>query len=46
VSHQVAYLENGDQRIALAIMITDSPSHPYSIETLRGIAKRLLSDLP
>jgi beta-lactamase class A len=46
VSHQVAFLEKGDQRIALAIMITDSPSHAYSIETLRGIAKRLLNDLP
>lgn len=46
VSHQVAFLEKGRTRIALAIMITDSPSHAYSIETLRGIAKRLLRDLP
>lgn len=46
VSHQVAFLEKGSRRIAVAIMITDSPSHAYSIETLRGVAKRLLKDLP
>ena len=48
VSHQVAFLdeEQGRDRIAVAIMITDSPSHAYSIETLKGIAARLLRDLP
>ena len=46
VSHQVAFLEQGEMRIAVAIMTTNSPSHEYSTETLRGIAKRLLRDLP
>ena len=46
VSHQVAFLKKGEARIAVAIMITNSPSHAYSIETLRGVAKRLLRDLP
>lgn len=46
VSHQVAFLEQGAMRIAVAIMTTSSPSHEYSTETLRGIAARLLRDLP
>lgn len=47
VSHQVAFLEKGDgRRIALSITIENSPSHEYSTETLRGIAARLLRDLP
>ncbi len=46
VSHQVAFLERGKRRIALAIMTENSPSLAYSTDTLRGIAKRLLSDLP
>jgi hypothetical protein len=46
VSHQVAFIEDDDRRIALAIMITDSPSHAYSKRTLRGVAGRLLRDLP
>jgi hypothetical protein len=47
VSHQVAWLErrNGP-RISVAIMIESSPSHTYSTQTLRGIAARLLRDLP
>ena len=46
VSHQVAFLEKEGRRIALSITIEDSPSHAYSTETLRGIAARLLRDLP
>ena len=46
VSHQVAFLERGDMRIAVAIMITDSPSHEYAIATLTGVFERLLADLP
>ena len=46
VSHQVAYLQDGEKRVAVAIMIESSPSHAYSVETLRGIAARLLQDLP
>jgi beta-lactamase class A len=46
VTHQVAFLERGDRRIALAILIQDSPGHAYGIETLRGITARLLRGLP
>lgn len=48
VSHQVAFLDErrSRDRVAVAIMITDSPSHAYSIETLKGIAARLLRDMP
>jgi D-alanyl-D-alanine carboxypeptidase len=47
VSHQVAWLERRfDVRISVAIMIENSPNHAYSTQTLRGIAARLLRDLP
>jgi hypothetical protein len=43
--HQVALLRRGRRRIALAILITSSPSHAYAKETLRGVARRLLRGL-
>lgn len=46
VCHQVAFLERGDLRIAVAVMITDSPSHAYATRTLKGVFARLLEDLP
>lgn len=46
VEHQVAFLERGDLRIAVAVMITGSPSHGYATDTLRGVFRRLLEDLP
>jgi hypothetical protein len=49
ISHQVAFLERrhgASGRLAVAIMIENSPSHAYSTQTLRGIAARLLRDLP
>lgn len=46
VNHQVAFLERGDLRIAVAIMTRDSPSHDYASQTLREVAERLLDDLP
>jgi hypothetical protein len=46
VCHQVAFLERGDMRIAVAVMITNSPSHAYATDTLRGVFRRLLDDLP
>lgn len=46
VSHQVAFIERDDMRIAIAVMITDSPSHAYATRTLRGVFERLLDDLP
>ena len=46
VCHQVAFIERGDMRIAVAVMITNSPSHSYATETLEGMFERLLADLP
>jgi beta-lactamase class A len=45
VDHQVALLRRGRRRIAVAILITSSPSHAYGNETLRGVAARLLAGL-
>lgn len=42
VSHQVAFLERGRCRLALAILTEHNPSPGYGIETLRGVAVRLL----
>ena len=46
VCHQVAFLEREGMRIAVAVMITDSPSHGYATDTLEGVFERLLKDLP
>jgi len=46
VEHQIAFMERGDLRIAAAVMITDSPSHDYAKQTLEGVFRRLLRDLP
>ena len=43
--HQVALLRRGRRRMAVAILITSSPSHAYGKQTLRGIAARLLRGL-
>jgi beta-lactamase class A len=45
VTHQVAFLESGDRRIALAIFTEHSPSHAYGTDTVRGVATRLLRGL-
>lgn len=42
VSHQIAFLERGHCRIALAILTKHNPSPADGIETLRGVSKRLL----
>ena len=46
VDHQVALLRRGEERVALAILTTGSPSHAYAKQTLRGVAERLLDRLP
>jgi hypothetical protein len=46
VEHQVALLTRGEERVAVAILTTGSPSHRYGKQTLRGVAQRLLRDLP
>jgi hypothetical protein len=45
VDHQVALLRRGRRRVAVAILVTSSPSHAYGNETLRGVAARLLRGL-
>jgi hypothetical protein len=45
VDHQVALLRRGKRRVSVAILTTNSPSHAYGKQTLRGLAKRLLSGL-
>jgi hypothetical protein len=45
VDHQVALLRRGHRRLAVAILISSSPSHAYGNETLRGVAERLLRGL-
>lgn len=42
VDHQVAFLERGHCRIALAILTEHDPSTAYGAETLQGVARRLL----
>lgn len=46
VDHQVARLEKDGKNIAVALLVHSSPSHAYGIETLRGLARRLLEPLP
>jgi beta-lactamase class A len=45
VDHQAALLRRGRRRVALAILTTNSPSHAYAKQTLRGVARRLLKGL-
>jgi hypothetical protein len=40
--HQVALLESGRSRVALAVLTQGAPSMEYSHETIRRIAKRVL----
>jgi hypothetical protein len=42
VEHQVALLQAGPIRVALAVLITASPSHAYAKRTLRGVFQALL----
>ena len=44
-THQVAFLEKGGRRIAVAILTEYSPSHSYGARTLRGVARRLMANL-
>jgi beta-lactamase class A len=46
VDHQVAFLDRGVHRVALAIFTEFDPSHAYGEHTERGVAKRLLRGLP
>ncbi len=46
VDHQVAFLQKGSRRIAVAIFTEFDPSHAYGKHTLEGVARRLLRGLP
>jgi beta-lactamase family protein len=45
VDHQVGLLARGDERVAIAVLTVNSPSHAYGKATLRGVSKRLLAGL-
>ena len=45
VTHQVAFLEAGERRVAVAVFTENSPSHAYGTATVRGVAARLLRGL-
>jgi hypothetical protein len=45
VDHQVGLLERGEDRVSIAVLTLNSPSHDYGKATLRGVAKRLLRGL-
>jgi len=42
VEHQVVLLRHRATRVALAVLITNSPSHAYAKRTLQGVFARLL----
>lgn len=46
VNHQVAQLRRGDSRLGVAVLTEGSPTHEYGKETLEGVFRRLLRDLP
>jgi hypothetical protein len=45
VEHQVVLLRRGPVRLALAVLITESPSHAYAKQTLQGVFAALLRHL-
>ncbi len=44
--HQIARLEKGDTRIAIAVMTDGDPSMSYGIDTIRGVTAILLGTSP
>ncbi|MEA2497732.1 MAG: hypothetical protein QOH26_137 [Actinomycetota bacterium] len=46
VNHQVGFFERDGRRIAIAVTTRDSPSHDYASQTLRGVGRRLLGEMP
>ena len=46
LTHQVALIERGRSRIALAVMTSDGPGIGYDQDTIAGIARRVLLPTP
>ena len=47
VNHQIVMLRHDEgARVALAVLVTDSPSHEQGTTTLDGVVRRVLDDLP
>lgn len=46
VNHQVVLLSKDGRRIGLAVFTEESPSHDYGKQTLKGVFRILLRDLP
>jgi hypothetical protein len=45
VDHQVGLLARAEDRVAIAVLTLNSPSHAYGKATLRGVSRRLLAGL-
>jgi hypothetical protein len=45
VDHQVGLLRRGQDRVAIAVMTVNNPSHAYGKATLEGVSRRLLRGL-
>ena len=43
--NQAALLERAPRRVALAVLTDGNPSHAYGVETIRGVARRVLRGL-
>jgi beta-lactamase class A len=44
--HQIAWLRKPHERVAIAVMTDGDPSMEYGIDTIQGVARRLLGALP
>jgi Beta-lactamase enzyme family len=45
VDHQVGLLRRGEDRVTIAVMTVNNPSHAYGKATLQGVSRRLLRGL-
>ena len=45
VDHQVGLLARGEDRVAIAVLTVNSPSHDYGKATLEGVSRRLVAGL-
>jgi beta-lactamase class A len=45
VDHQVGLLRRGEDRVTIAVMTVNNPSHAYGKATLEGVSRRLLRGL-